>query len=164
MKNFTLINMDMSITADYRKNGKNRQHSRNLSALTLCYLLTLLCVKINPCTAVKLLLLLLLLLLLFWLQMGLYPVAAVLQYDTTHKITHRTQTKHSTHNYKNNKGHTAYSTYNYNTYTTTNTIEIQHIITIQIHIQVQYKYNTITINLKLMKIMIKMQNNTNFYY
>jgi hypothetical protein len=38
--------------------------------------------------------------------MGLYPVAVALQQDTTHKITHRTQTKHSTQDYRINKGHT----------------------------------------------------------
>jgi hypothetical protein len=37
---------------------------------------------------------------------GILPLAAVLQSDTSHKITHRTQTEHGTQNYKNNKGHT----------------------------------------------------------
>jgi hypothetical protein len=59
---------------------------------------------------------------LFWLQMGLYPVALALQQDTTHKITHHTQTKHRTQNYKNNKGHILHT-----------------INTITIEIQLQYK-------------------------
>jgi hypothetical protein len=60
------------------------------------------------------LLLLLSLLLLFTLQMGFCPVA-----DTTHN----TQTKHSTGNYTNNKGHTTHNEYNESTITaTTNTI------------------------------------------
>jgi nicotinic acid mononucleotide adenylyltransferase len=54
--------------------------------------------------------------------MVLYPVAVVLQYDTTHKITHITQNntphskKHSTQYYTNNKGHILH---------TLNTITIQ---------------------------------------
>jgi hypothetical protein len=78
--------------------------------------------------------------------MGLYSVAAVLRWDITHKITHRTQTKHSTQNIKNNKGHILHTVhtitkkYNYKT----NRIQLQY----------NYNYNTntirITINLKLM--------------
>jgi hypothetical protein len=56
---------------------------------------------------------------LFKLRMGFYSVAVVLQLDTTHKITHHTQTKHSTQNYTNNKGHTTHNEYNANTITTT---------------------------------------------
>jgi hypothetical protein len=51
---------------------------------------------------------------LFQLQMGFYPVAAILQYHTSHKITHHTQTKHSTQNYTSNKGHTIQNEYNAN--------------------------------------------------
>jgi hypothetical protein len=40
---------------------------------------------------------------------------------TAHKITHHTQTKHSTQNYTNSKGHTTHNEYNENT-TTTNTV------------------------------------------
>jgi hypothetical protein len=58
--------------------------------------------------------------------MGLYPVAVVMQLDTSHKITHHTQTKHSTQNYKNNEGHILH---------TINTI------TIQIQLQIQYRGN-----------------------
>jgi hypothetical protein len=39
--------------------------------------------------------------------------------DTSHKITHRGQTKHSTQNYTNNKGHTTHNKYDANTITTT---------------------------------------------
>jgi hypothetical protein len=35
------------------------------------------------------------------------------------QITHHTQTKHSTQNYTNNKGHTTHNEYNENTLTTT---------------------------------------------
>jgi hypothetical protein len=60
--------------------------------------------------------------------MGLYPVTVALQYDTTHKITHHTQTKHSTQKYKSSKGHILHTINtlqykdNYNTNTITNTI------------------------------------------
>jgi hypothetical protein len=40
---------------------------------------------------------------------------------TTHKITHHGQTKHSTQNYTNNKGHTTHNEYNANAITTTTT-------------------------------------------
>jgi hypothetical protein len=78
--------------------------------------------------------------------MGLYPVAAVLRLDTTHKITHRTQTKHSTQNYKNNRGHILYKI---------NTITIQ----IQIQLQCKYKYNTNTITIQ-----IQLQYTYNYKY
>jgi hypothetical protein len=64
--------------------------------------------------------------------MGLHSVAAVLQQDTTHRITHRTQTKHNTQNYKNNKRH------------------VLHTIQIQLQYKYNYNTNTITINLNLM--------------
>jgi hypothetical protein len=41
--------------------------------------------------------------------MGFCPAEVVLQYDTTHKITHHTQTKYS---YTNSKGHITHNEYN----------------------------------------------------
>jgi hypothetical protein len=38
---------------------------------------------------------------------------------TSHKITHHAQTKHSTQNYTNSKGHTTHIEYNANTIPTT---------------------------------------------
>jgi hypothetical protein len=53
--------------------------------------------------------------------MGFYLVAVYYNktQHTSHKITHHTQTKHSTHNYANNKGDTTHNEYNANTITTT---------------------------------------------
>jgi hypothetical protein len=42
---------------------------------------------------------------LFELQMRFYPVAVVLLKDTTHKIPHHAQTKHSTQRHKSNERH-----------------------------------------------------------
>jgi hypothetical protein len=52
---------------------------------------------------------------------GVLPggIGTTIRHNT--QITHHAQTKHSTQNYKNNKGHTTYNEYNANAITTTTT-------------------------------------------
>jgi hypothetical protein len=58
--------------------------------------------------------------------MGFYPVAVYYNktQHTSHKITHHTQTKHSTQNYTTNKGQTTHNECNVNTITTTRMMEL----------------------------------------
>jgi hypothetical protein len=76
-------------------------------------------------SALFILLLLLLLLFIYlnckWVftQWQLYYNKTQHTNNTSHKITHHTQTKHSTQIYTNNKGHITHNEYNANTITTT---------------------------------------------